>query len=74
MRQLGLIVVEVRLLLPVFILLANPDGHEELEYYHFELKTHSCVVANGVLSESYFDSNTKYVFQPKTSMLNAITV
>jgi len=50
------------------------DSHEELEYYHFELKTHSCVVANGVLSESYFDSNTKHVFQPISSIATSTLI
>jgi hypothetical protein len=44
-----------------------------IEYYHFELKTHSCVVANGVLSETYFDSNTKFVFQPSEALPTLIS-
>lgn len=33
-----------------------------IEYYHFELLEHSSVIANGVLTESYLDLDTKSVF------------
>jgi hypothetical protein len=33
-----------------------------IEYYHFELSEHSSVIANGLLSESYLDLNTKMFF------------
>jgi hypothetical protein len=33
-----------------------------VHYYHFELNEHSCVIANGVLSESYLDINTRNIF------------
>jgi hypothetical protein len=34
-----------------------------VEYYHIELDTHSCIVANGILSESYRDGNNRVVFE-----------
>jgi hypothetical protein len=33
-----------------------------IEYYHLELDTHSCVLANGVLSESYLDFTARSAF------------
>jgi hypothetical protein len=33
-----------------------------LEYYHIELNTHSAIIANGVLSETYFDAKNRGVF------------
>ena len=38
-----------------------------LTYYHLELKNHSAIVANGVLSESYLDMNNRYSFEPRES-------
>ena len=37
-------------------------NNHDIEYYHFELPEHSSVIANGVLTESYLDLNTKNVF------------
>lgn len=34
----------------------------EIDYYHLELKDHHSIVANGILSESYLDYNTRIVF------------
>ena len=34
-----------------------------VEYYHLELKDHSAIIANGVLSESYLDFNTRNIFE-----------
>ena len=33
-----------------------------VEYYHLECKTHYSIFANGVLSETYLDTNNRYVF------------
>ena len=38
-----------------------------LTYYHLELKNHSAIVANGVLSESYLDMENRYSFEPRES-------
>jgi hypothetical protein len=35
---------------------------QEVEYYHFKLASHSSVVANGILTESYMDFNTSSIF------------
>jgi len=35
---------------------------EEVEYYHLECRQHCVIFANGVLAESYFDANNRYVF------------
>jgi hypothetical protein len=35
---------------------------DSITYYHLELKKHSAIVANGVLSESFLDLNNKYAF------------
>ena len=35
---------------------------EEVEYYHLECKTHCGIFANGVLAETYLDTNNRYVF------------
>lgn len=36
------------------------DSLDSLEYYHFEMEYHSAVLANGVLSESYFDADPTF--------------
>ena len=36
---------------------------EEIEYYHLECKTQYGIFANGVLAESYLDTNNRYVFE-----------
>jgi len=38
---------------------------QDVEYYHLELASHSSIVANGVLSETYLDLDTRYVFSNK---------
>ena len=38
------------------------NNNHNIEYYHFELPEHSVVIANGVLTESYLDLDTKSVF------------
>jgi hypothetical protein len=40
---------------------------DSVEYYHFELKNHSSVVANGVLSESFLDLDMRKVFKSEKS-------
>ena len=35
-----------------------------VEYYHIELESHSAIIANGILSESYLDLNNRHVFEP----------
>lgn len=37
----------------------------EIEYYHLELESHSAIVANGVLSESYLDVDNRVIFENK---------
>jgi hypothetical protein len=34
----------------------------EVEYYHVECRNYSAIYANGMLAESYYDSNNRYVF------------
>lgn len=34
----------------------------DIEYYHFELSEHSSIIANGLLTETYLDLNTKKIF------------
>jgi hypothetical protein len=34
-----------------------------VEYYHLECKTHCAIFANGILAESYLDTNNRYVFE-----------
>jgi hypothetical protein len=34
----------------------------EVEYYHLELDVHSAIIANGILSETYLDFNTRGIF------------
>ena len=36
---------------------------ESVEYYHLECENHSAIIANGVLSESYLDTNNRNVFE-----------
>lgn len=36
---------------------------DSVEYYHLECENHSAIFANGVLSESYLDTNNRYVFE-----------
>jgi hypothetical protein len=38
---------------------------EPIEYYHLELEEHSAIVANGLLSESFFDNNCRHLLQEK---------
>jgi len=35
----------------------------DVEYYHLECENHSAIIANGVLSESYIESNNRYIFE-----------
>lgn len=35
---------------------------ESIEYYHIEVEDHSVIYANGILAESYFDAENRYVF------------
>ena len=42
---------------------------EVVEYYHIECKEHYAIFANGVLAESYFDDNNRYVFNKKMPLL-----
>jgi hypothetical protein len=35
----------------------------DVEYYHLECESHSAIIANGVLSESYFGGNNRDVFE-----------
>jgi len=39
-----------------------------VEYYHLELAEHSSIFANGVLSESYLDINTRRIFNNNASL------
>jgi hypothetical protein len=34
-----------------------------IQYYHIELKTHAAIVANGVLSETYLDTNNRHSYE-----------
>jgi len=38
-------------------------NHDSIEYYHLELETHSTILANGVLAESYLDCNNRHIFE-----------
>ena len=40
-------------------------NHIEVEYYHLELESHSAIVANGVLAESYLDFDNRVIFENK---------
>ena len=35
---------------------------DEVEYYHLECDTHSAIFANGILAESYLDTNNRDIF------------
>jgi hypothetical protein len=36
---------------------------DSVEYYHLECENHSAIFANGVISESYLDTNNRHVFE-----------
>ena len=38
-----------------------------VEYYHLECKHHCAIFANGILAESYLDTNNRYVFEKPLS-------
>jgi len=38
-------------------------NHNSVHYYHLELKNHSIIIANEVLSETYLDLNTRTIFE-----------
>jgi hypothetical protein len=38
-------------------------AHDRVTYYHIELDTHSAIVANGLLAESYLDVNNRKAFE-----------
>jgi hypothetical protein len=40
-----------------------------VEYYHLELKDHFAIIANGVLSESYLDFNTRSIFEDNQQVI-----
>lgn len=40
-----------------------------VEYYHLECKTHCVIFANGVLAETYLDTNNRYVFDIRPILL-----
>ena len=42
-----------------------------VEYYHLECKHHCAIFANGVLTESYLDTNNRYVFDTFSHSKNA---
>ena len=50
------------------------NNHEDIEYYHLELNNHSCIVANGVLTETYVDSNTRYIFKTPVACPRLVSV
>lgn len=35
----------------------------DIEYYHLEFDSHSAICANGILAESYLESNNRYIFE-----------
>jgi hypothetical protein len=41
----------------------------EVEYYHIECETHSAIFANGILAESYLDTNNRGVFKDNKKCL-----
>jgi hypothetical protein len=41
---------------------------DNVEYYHLECESHSAVIANGVLAESYFGGNNRDVFENSISL------
>lgn len=42
---------------------------DEVEYYHIECETHSAIFANGILAESYLDTNNRGVFKDNKKCL-----
>jgi hypothetical protein len=38
-------------------------GLDSVEYYHVELNRHSVIIAEGILTESYLNENTKHIFK-----------
>jgi hypothetical protein len=65
-RNHGIVVDNV--LIPSHKLINNKTIYEdktlsEVVYYHIELKKHSSIVANGVYSESYLDTNNRSIFE-----------
>jgi len=40
----------------------------DVEYYHLECEYHSIICANGILSESYLESNNRRVFSPSSRL------
>jgi len=40
-------------------------NYVEIEYYHLQLESHSSIVANGVLAETYFDFDNSAIFENK---------
>jgi hypothetical protein len=45
---------------------------ETVEYYHIELETHSAIIANGVLSESYLDVNNRDIFENSVKLKRVV--
>lgn len=43
---------------------------KNVEYYHLECEEHSLIIANGILAESYFDSNNRDVFENSITLRN----
>jgi antigen 43 len=43
--------------------ICQDDERDSVEYYHLECESHSAIVANGVLSESYLDTRNRHVFE-----------
>ena len=41
------------------------DKCNDVVYYHLELESHSAIMANGVLSESYLDVDNRHIFEKK---------
>lgn len=44
------------------------ESFSSIEYYHVEVKDHSVINANGILAESYFDSDNRVIFEQNKSM------
>lgn len=42
----------------------------EVEYYHVECRDHCAIYANGILAESYFEANNRYVFDRVSDILH----
>jgi hypothetical protein len=45
----------------------------EVEYYHVECRDHCAIYANGILAESYFEANNRYVFDRVSDILHKMT-